>query len=192
MKVISNIDGELVFEESFLNEKEATSLFDILKKNIIWEQKNITIYDKTIPIPRLTAWIGQDVYYAYSNIDNQPQPWTKELLELKKKIENKYDILINGCLLNLYQSGKNHISWHSDNEKELGLNPTIASVSLGSVRRFQLKHKFNKDIPKINIDTTNGSLIIMKDMQRKWLHRIAPTTKEVGERINLTFRFIYK
>lgn len=191
MNILSNIDGELLFDESFLNEQEATELFNMLKKNIIWEQKFINIYDKHIAIPRLTAWVGQDVYYAYSNIDNKPQPWTQELLALKEKIEQKYNILINGCLLNFYKSGKNHISWHSDNEKELGLNPTIASISLGAVRSFQLKHKFNKDVQKININTTNGSLIIMKKMQKKWLHRVAPTTKEVGERINLTFRFIY-
>lgn len=192
MTIISNIDGELIFDEFFISHKESIELFEFLKSNIRWEQKNITIYDKTIPIPRLTAWVGEDVYYAYSNIDNQPQPWSRELLNLKEKIEKKYNIEINGCLLNLYQSGKNHISWHSDNEKELGVNPIIASISLGGERSFQLKHKFNKKIDKININTTNGSLIIMKDMQRKWVHRIAPTKKNVGERINLTFRFIYK
>lgn len=185
-------DGNLIFEPNFLTPQEADELFNHLKQVIVWEQKEITIYEKTIPIPRLTAWVGSDVYYAYSNIDNQPQPWTEPLLKVKEKIENTYNIKINGCLLNLYRSGKDHISWHSDNEKELGDTPNIASISLGEERNFQVKHKF-LPLDKISLKLNSGSLVLMQGvMQRKWLHRLAPTSKPVGERINLTFRFIYK
>ena len=185
-------DGIVFFEPNFLTEEESQALFNHLKNSINWEQKIITMYDKQIPIPRLTAWVGEDVYYAYSNIDNQPQPWSEPMLKLKEKIESVYNIQINGCLLNLYRSGKDHISWHSDNEKELGNDPSIASISLGGERNFQLKHKF-LPLDKVSLKLNSGSIVIMKGAtQRKWLHRLAPTTKEVSERINLTFRFIYK
>lgn len=185
-------DGILLFEESFLTPKESEELFIHLKNSLNWEQKEIMMYDKLIKIPRLTAWIGEDVYYAYSNIDNQPQPWTELLLKLKQKIEDKYGIKLNGCLANLYRTGKDHISWHSDNEKELGENPAIASISLGAERSFQVKHKY-LPLEKVILPLSSGSLVVMKGaMQKKWLHRVAPTTKPVEERINLTFRFIYK
>jgi len=185
--------GELYYIPNFLSSDKATYLFDSLKSDVAWEQKHITIYNKTMPLPRLTAWFGDDhnKTYKYSNIVNVPQEWHPLLLKLKVFLEQKFNSKINSGLLNLYRDQNDGLGWHSDNEKELGKTPIIFSISLGETRQFQVKDKLTGQ-HKINLDLAHGDLIIMRgDMQQKWLHRIAPTTKLKGERINITFRFIY-
>lgn len=185
--------GELYYIPNFLSSDKATYLFDSLKSDVSWEQKHITIYNKTMPLPRLTAWFGDDhtKTYSYSNIVNIPKEWHPLLLKLKLFLEQKFNSKINSCLLNLYRDQNDGLGWHSDNEKELGKTPIIFSLSLGETRQFQVKDKATGQ-HKINLDVSHGDLIVMRgDMQQKWLHRIAPTTKLKGERINITFRFIY-
>ena len=119
-----------------------------------------------------------------------PILFTPTLFEIKSKIEKQINLNFTSCLLNLYRDGNDSNGWHADNEKELGLNPTIASVSFGAERIFQMKHRNSKK-EKVKINLTNGSLLVMKGRtQHHWLHQIPKTKKEVGERINLTFRII--
>ena len=93
-------------------------------------------------------------------------------------------------MLNLYRNGKDSNGWHSDDEKALGNNPIIASISLGEERFFHFRHKKNKDL-KQKILLGHGSLLVMKgSTQHHWQHQIPKTAKEIGERINLTFRII--
>ena len=148
------------------------------------------MYGKELPFPRLTAWYGdQDQTYTFSGITLQPHPWTPELLEIKKKLESRAGTSFNSVLLNRYRDGKDSISWHQDNEKELGKNPIIASVNFGATRTFQLRHIHTGE--KISIQLTHGSLVIMMgELQHFWKHQIPKTRKPVGERINLTFRTI--
>jgi alkylated DNA repair dioxygenase AlkB len=111
------------------------------------------------------------------------------LLEIKAKIEPIADVNFNSVLLNRYRNGSDSISWHTDAEKELGLNPIIASVNFGATRNFQLRHIETKE--KIDIDLSHGCLLIMQgELQHFWQHQIPKTTKPVNERINLTFRVI--
>ena len=119
-----------------------------------------------------------------------PTLFTPTLFEIKSKIEKQINLNFTSCLLNLYRDGNDSNGWHADNEKELGLNPTIASLSFGAERIFQMKHRNSKK-EKVKINLTNGSLLVMKGRtQHHWLHQIPKTKKEVGERINLTFRII--
>lgn len=189
MMNLLNKQGFLSLDRNFLPPEIAQELFIVLKNKVKWEQKLITLYDKTMPIPRLTAWFGSHSY-RYSGIVNTTQPWISELLALKELIEVREKVSFNSCLLNFYRSGKDTVGWHSDSEKELGMNPLIASISLGATRSFQVKHKIESD-NKLSLDLNSGSLVIMKDeMQHHWLHRLAPTKKEVAERINITFRTV--
>ncbi len=144
-----------------------------------------------MPLPRLTAWYGDEgKSYTYSGIEQHPDPWTPTLKLIKSKVEEILEVTFNTVLLNLYRDGKDSVSWHSDDELELGENPIIASVSFGAVRRFSLKHKISKDY-KIDLDLPNGSLLLMKgETQHFWQHQIAKTSKSVQPRINLTFRMI--
>jgi alkylated DNA repair dioxygenase AlkB len=185
-------DGEVWVMRNFMSQADANRYYKVLKDSINWKQEEITFYGKTYPVPRKTAWYGYEGFnYTYSGISCNPDPWTKELLEIKKDIESFMpEEDFNSVLLNLYRDGNDKVSWHADDEKGLGNNPTIASLSLGATRFFDLKHKDNPEL-KMRIDLTPGSLVIMTgELQHHWLHQI-PVQKTIKEaRINLTFRTI--
>ena len=193
-EVISLPDGEILFMRNFLSPNEAKCYFDLLQNTIRWKQEEVKFYGKTYPVPRKTAWYGYEGFnYSYSGINCFPKIWTKELVEIKSQIERFItDEDFTSVLLNLYNNGNDKMGWHADDEKELGVNPTIASVSLGETRRFDIKHKQNKDL-HYKFELTSGSLLIMRGaLQHNWVHQI-PAQKKVKEpRINLTFRTIKK
>lgn len=173
----------------FLTQNEAEMLFEVLKKGIEWKQEKIKIFGKEVVEPRLVAWYG-DKAYKYSGKLMQPQPWTKELLEIKSIIEENTGYKFNNVLLNYYRNGLDSMGWHSDDEAELGKNPVIASLSLGQERRFQFRFKADKSI-KVHYLLSSGSLLLMKnDCQHLWQHQVPKSGIQVGERINLTFRLI--
>ena len=120
------------------------------------------------------------------------KPWTKNLLKIKQSIEPLVGISFNSVLINYYRDGKDRVAWHSDDEKELGKNPVIASVSLGADRKFKLRHKkYKLNHLKHEVILQNGSLLLMKGTtQHNWLHEIPRTARPIGPRINLTFRVI--
>lgn len=120
------------------------------------------------------------------------KPWTKTLLQIKKSIEPIALTTFNSVLINYYRNGKDRVAWHSDDEKELGKNPVIASVSLGAERKFKLRHKkFKENQLKHEVLLANGSLLVMSGTtQHHWLHEVPRTAKPIGPRINLTFRVI--
>jgi alkylated DNA repair dioxygenase AlkB len=194
-KLISSLlpkDGCLEYFENFYSDEDAIQLFDILKQETNWLSQKIKIFGKEVDQPRLTAWYSDpNTYYTYSGLTLKPTPWTKTLVKIKKNLESYTKRPFNGVLLNYYRDQNDYMGWHSDNEKELGLNPFIASLSFGQERKFQLKHRKDKEQPIINLDLKSGSLLLMSDeIQSNWLHRIAPTKKPMGPRINLTFRNI--
>lgn len=170
--------------------QEANSYFDVLLKTISWKNDEAIILGKHIITKRKVAWYGNENYtYTYSNITKEALPWTKELLELKKIVEEKTGVMFNSCLLNLYHNGDEGMAWHSDDEKSLGKNSAIASLSFGAERKFSFRHKQTRET--ISLILENGSLLVMKDAtQTNWLHRLPPTKKINKPRINLTFRSI--
>jgi alkylated DNA repair dioxygenase AlkB len=184
-------DGTVLFYPDFFSIKESQSFFDTLQKSIYWQQEQIKYFGKLVDCPRLSAWYGDPgAYYVYSGILNKPLPWTKELLVIKYKLETLCETEFNSVLLNLYRDGKDSMGFHQDNEKELGKNPCIASVSFGGTRNFRLKHLNRTDL-SLTLPLSNGSVLIMKDeTQDFWTHGISKTSKVVAPRINLTFRKI--
>lgn len=184
-------DASIIYYPNFFSTEEATMLFDTLQKEIPWQQDDIKVYGKIYPQPRLTALFGNEgKSYSYSNITMHPYKWSPLLMSIKEKVEEATEVIYSTVLLNYYRDGKDSNGWHADNEKELGTNPIIASLSFGAERMFQLKHNA---IPnqKINIPLAHGSLLVMKGTtQHFWKHQIPKTTKPIGPRINLTFRII--
>lgn len=171
-----------------LSERE---LSQIEFTNIKWKQDHISMFGKSTPLPRLTSWYGdpgQD--YTYSGIKSAPNEWNKGLLYLKNQIERCAGSKFNSVLLNWYRDGSDYINWHADDEKELGINPTIASANFGVTRDFILRRKDDKS-KKLKIPLKNGSLFIMSgELQSFWEHSI-PKRKNVDKsRFNLTFRHI--
>lgn len=181
-------DGILQYFENYSDES-----IDNVLMNLVWRQDPITMFGKTYPQPRMTSWHGdKGITYSYSGIRMVAQEWTPTLLELKTKLENDLHTQFNSVLVNYYRDGNDHMSYHADNEKELGVNPVIASLSFGETRSFQLKHRFDSRKKVISIPVNNGSLILMKgELQHFWVHKIAKTKKKIGPRVNLTFRYVY-
>ncbi len=183
---------QLQYHPHLFDSQEQSLLMNALQEEIPWKQEQIKLFGKTHPTPRLTAWHGDThCVYKYSGVVNQPFPWTPSLLTIKTRIESLSNGATFNCvLLNFYRDGSDKMGWHSDDEKELGPNPSIASVSFGATRRFDFKHKTEAH-NKFSIHLESGSLLLMQgDMQHHWLHQI-PAQKRIQEpRINLTFRYI--
>ncbi|QLG44215.1 alpha-ketoglutarate-dependent dioxygenase AlkB family protein [Costertonia aggregata] len=184
-------DSDIVYFPSFLTADDADFYFKQFKRQVPWQQDDIKVFGKVYPQPRLTALYGNNgKAYCYANITMQPHEFTKELLQIKTKIEKHTTVKFTTCLLNLYRHGKDSNGWHADDEKELGQNPVIASITLGQERYFHLKHKKDKTL-KHKMLLRHGSLLLMQGAtQHNWLHQIPKTAKPVSERINLTFRVI--
>mgnify|MGYP000462174165 CR=1 FL=1 len=191
-QVIEIPDGELLFYPQLFDPAESDRFFTQLRSEINWQQQAMKMYGKAVNLPRLTAWYGDGgKNYTFSGISLQPNPWIPDLLTIERRIEDLAHTAFNSVLLNLYRSGQDGIGWHADNEPELGSNPIIASVSFGDTRRFQLRHRSDSQVKKVEIPLTHGSLLVMLGTtQHYWQHQIPKTAKQISERINLTFRSI--
>jgi len=176
--------------ESFYSQTDCELLFQSLMDDIQFESHQIKIFGKLITEPRLVAYFGEKDY-TYSQTKLPAKPWPKVVKRLKNEIETYTQFSFNSVLINLYRNGNDYMGWHSDDEKELGEFPSIASLSFGATRSFELRSKFDKEKPIHKIPLHSGTLLIMKgDLQHFWKHRIAPTKKITHPRINLTFRNI--
>jgi alkylated DNA repair dioxygenase AlkB len=181
-------DGEVVLYSEVFRGAQHDRLFLTLLTDIHWQQHLITLYGRSVTVPRLSAWYGDaDVVYSYSGLRLEPLPWITALREIKTVVEGLTVACFNSVLLNLYRDGQDSMGWHSDAEPELGHNPIIASVSLGAMRRFVLQHK--KERLRIPLDLPAGSVLIMSgSTQHHWRHSLPKTRRSVGSRVNLTFR----
>lgn len=184
-------EASVTFLPEFFRAPDRDRLLTDLDETTTWGQETFRMYGKSIPIPRLTAWYGDPgKSYTYSKIAMCPQPWTTPLAEIRAAVEAESGTRFNSVLLNLYRDGRDGVAWHSDDETELGPEPVIASVSFGSTRKFQLRCKSEPGL-RHELDLTHGSLLIMDGpTQRHWQHQIPKTSRTVGPRINLTFRYI--
>ncbi len=184
-------NAEVSYYPNFLTLEKANYLFNTLLKETNWQQDDISVFGKTYPQPRLTHLFANNKKpYSYSNITMYPSAFPEELAVTKAQIEELLKLKFSTCLANLYRTGQDSNGWHADNEKELGANPIIASLSLGASRWFHLKHKSDKSL-KTKIELTHGSLLVMAgETQHHWLHQIPKTKKQLTERVNLTFRII--
>jgi alkylated DNA repair dioxygenase AlkB len=183
-------DGTALYHGLFLSAAEADRFFDRLLETIAWQSDEVIVFGKRHITQRKVAWYGDESYaYTYSGTTREALPWTPELLELKQQVEERTGSVYNSCLLNRYHSGEEGMGWHSDDEKMLQPNGSIASVSLGAERKFAFKHKRTGETVSLLLD--HGSLLEMKgETQRYWLHSLPKTKKVKRERINLTFRII--
>ncbi len=185
-------DGECRLVEGFLEGEEATVLLERLASAVPWEQPVVTLFGSQVPSPRLAAWYGDPgAVYRYSGIVNRPRDWLPELADLRDRISGFADATFNSALLNYYRDGSDAMGWHADNESELGVNPVIASLSLGGVRRFRMRHR-NREISPITLELAHGSLLLMAgSTQHHWTHAVPRTRRPVAPRVNLTFRYVY-
>jgi alkylated DNA repair dioxygenase AlkB len=181
-------DGTAYYYGIIMPYKVANRYYELLLKNILWKNDEAIILGKHIITKRKVAWYGDSDYlYTYSNATKQALTWTKELLELKQRVEQITGARFNSCLLNLYHDGNEGLGWHSDDERSIGKNTPIASLRFGAERKFSFKHKQTKQTVLLVLE--HGSLLVMKDAtQMNWLHSLPKSNKITQARINLTFR----
>lgn len=181
-------DATIRYYPTFFSHDASQKFFDDLCKNVPWKQEKIHMHGKLFDIPRLTAWYGDTGrVYTYSGIRVEPNPWIDTLIEINNKIFDVEKKRFNSVLLNRYRDGSDGVAWHADDERELGQNPVIASISFGQPRTFQMKH--NASGRKLHIVLENGSLLLMGGTtQTFWQHQVPKSKRKMCERINLTFR----
>ncbi|MEE3055863.1 MAG: alpha-ketoglutarate-dependent dioxygenase AlkB [Pseudomonadota bacterium] len=187
-------EGDVTYFPQALSKNDADTFFELLKAELPWRQDSIRLFGKPVKIPRLQSWHGDDdCTYTYSNLTMSPNPWTNSLLSIKDCCEAlcaaTQNTKFNSVLANWYRDGQDSMSFHSDDEPELGINPVIASVTLGEARPFVFKHKETKE--KYTQVLEHGSVLIMAGTtQSHYVHGIAKTAKPISGRINLTFRHL--
>lgn len=183
------LEGESFYFPNFISSEKAQSYFEFILKETSWREEKIKLFGREIMQPRKIAWVGDPgVTIRYSGLILQPEPWSASLQEIRELLQDSCKEKFNGVLINLYRNQNDSMGWHSDDEKELGSKPIIASLSLGETREFQLKHKTESRL-KVKINLEHGSLLLMKgETQKFWKHSLPKKTRPLGPRINLTFR----
>ncbi|MFZ8957075.1 MAG: alpha-ketoglutarate-dependent dioxygenase AlkB family protein [Pseudohongiellaceae bacterium] len=183
-------DSEIEYVANAFTAREADRLFQSLLDVIPWRTATLTIAGQKRPLPRLQCWMAdQGRSYSYSGLKLSPHPWNPDVLRIKARLEQLCEHSFNSVLLNYYRDGSDSVSWHADDETELGPNPIVASVSLGAQRTLEFKPKFNLTTPKKQIVLGSGSILIMgKTIQNNWLHQLPKISGTIHPRISLTFR----
>ncbi|MDC1013557.1 alpha-ketoglutarate-dependent dioxygenase AlkB [Gammaproteobacteria bacterium] len=189
-QIVAHNDLKIRIEQVFFTSAESNTLLESFISKLPWESMTIKMFGRDTKIPRLQCWIGDEgCEYRYSGKQLNRQIWNQDLTMIRKKIFKELKIDFNSVLANYYRDGKDSMGWHSDDEKELGPNPTIASISFGSERDLVFRNKISKKT--LTIPQTNGCLILIDgETQKNWQHSIKKTQKIIGPRINLTFRNI--
>ncbi len=183
--------GSALYRPRVFDAAESARLLDELVATTPWKREFIRMFGRRLPMPRETAWIGDPgTTYTYSNITNEPAPWTPALLEIKRRVEPLAGVTFNSVLVNRYRDGNDSMSWHADDEAVLGDRPTIASVSFGAPRTFALKSN-GPERDRVAVTLEDGSVLIMSgEMQHVWKHQVPKQPRERNGRVNLTFRVI--
>lgn len=186
-------DASLRLYSHFHSWPVASRHFSQLITSTPWQQDTLSFGGKPILVPRLQAWYGDPASnYGYSGLKLVVNPWTPLLAALRDELQERLELPFNSVLLNWYRHGNDSVAWHADDEKELGPDPQIASLSYGATRRFELKHRTRKDLKKFSIDLADGSLLLMgSGVQKNYLHQIPKQSGLLSDRLNLTFRFIH-
>lgn len=191
-QTLNMADADVRFWPMFFNQEDSEAYLRHLVENIAWEEKQVVAEGGTFTLPRLIAWYGDAGSYTYSGLTMHPHLWTPELLQIKARVEQVAATQFNSVLLNLYRNQNDIVSWHSDDEPELGQNPLIASISFGVARSFQFKRK-DDPAQRAEVELSNGSLLLMAGAtQHYWKHQIPKSKTPVGTRLNLTFRHLIK
>lgn len=174
--------------------READAYFAALEAETAWRHDEVRLYGKRIITARQVAWYGDSRFsYTYSGVTRKALPWYPVLREIKAAVEAAIAAVsptaFNSCLLNRYADGSQGMAWHSDDERELGAEAVIASLSLGATRKFAFKHKETQE--KREMPLRHGQLIVMRGAtQSHWRHAVMKSAKIRAPRISLTFRTI--
>lgn len=185
--------AEVLYARRFFTSRAPEELLNEFISSVPWQQEKVTVWGKEHLQPRLVSWYGDlGAAYTYSGLRLTPLPWTTVLLEIKRAVELAADTDFNSVLLNYYRDHRDSMGYHSDDEPELGAQPTIASLSFGAERTLILKPKIEGAAKPTKLNLASGSLLLMRgETQKNWKHGISKESKPCGPRVNLTFRKIF-
>lgn len=183
-------DGRCSYTAEFLSHTEADRLLAGLLALPDWGRDAVRMFGREHAAPRLTAWYGDPgAAYRYSGVTRHPLPWPAVLSPLRTRLEHAVGVRFNSVLVNQYRDGRDSLGWHSDDERDLGDEPVIASISVGAPRRFLLRHRSRSDVETVEYLLGHGSLLVMGGaMQKYWRHRVPKSAACKEPRVNLTFR----
>jgi alkylated DNA repair dioxygenase AlkB len=186
--------GDWRYDPAFLPRPEADALFEALLALPDWAHDTVRLFGKEHLTPRLVAWYGDSgTDYRYSGTVHHPLPWPQCLSELRERLARDENLSFDSVLANHYRDGRDSMGWHSDDERELGTCPVIASVSVGATRRFLLRHRTRRDIETVELELAHGSLLVMRGTtQRHWKHSLPKSARCKRARVNLTFRQVLR
>jgi len=181
-------DGQLAFQQRLLLDLSPQQVYCRLRDETDWRAEQIQVWGKLHWQPRLSAWHGE-ARYRYSGKTFDPQPFTPLQLHIKQAVEQATGCRFNSVLLNYYRDERDSMGFHADDERELGPEPAIASVSFGAPRTFILKHRTRPQTIKLALG--DGCLLLMAGtLQQHWTHGINKERAARGPRHNLTFRLV--
>ena len=185
---VINQDGQAHYFGKIINAEQNDKYFNELLNKIEWANEKLILFGKKITTKRKVAFYADSlIEYTYSHKTKKGLEWTPLLIEIKQLVSSYTGSNYNACLLNLYHDGEEGMGWHSDDEKEIIPNSSIASLSLGAERKFSIKHKATKETHSILLES--GSLLeMLGSFQKHWLHSMPKSKKIIVPRINLTFR----
>ncbi len=185
-------DGQTYLWREFIAPAEAEKVTADLIASLAWHKEAIAMFGRYVAVPRLVCWYGDPgAVYRYSGVVHEPLPWIPVLANLRERVQTATDADFNSVLANLYRDGNDSMGWHADNEKELGKQPSIASLSLGATRMFRLQHRRSKRV--VNIPLASGDLLFMTgETQKHWRHSVPKERDVKASRVNLTFRKIVR
>ena len=189
----NNNNAEIYYYSTFFDKVQSNRFLDEFINEIEWRQNSIVLFGKKHFLPRLEAWYGdRGVNYTYSGIKHSSTVWAPSLMFIRNRVEKELNFKFNSVLMNYYRTGLDSNGWHSDDEKELGRNPVIASISFGSLRKFKLRHKKMTGVKtKLDLELEHGSLLVMSgETQHFWKHCMPKTKAMIKPRVNLTFRLV--
>ena len=182
MSLLFNFDGKTLL----LNRSIPELSYSKLHSGINWRQEHISLFGKTHPVPRLTAYYGE-FPYRYSGVEHPARPFPEYLNNIRLQVEQLSGFRFNAVLCNFYRNGNDRVGFHRDNEPMID-QTCIASVSSGAIRTFRLRHRETRQV--INIELEDNSLLLMLNCQDQWEHALPASRKVTAGRINLTFRRI--
>lgn len=165
-----------------------------LRDELPLRQESLVIFGREIDTPRLTSWHGDPhARYRYSGRTFDPHPWTPTLARVRERLAETLGVHFDGVLANWYRDGSDSMGWHSDDELELGPaaphDVLVASVSLGTTRRFLLRAKHGDE--RLELALGCGDLLVMGGTtQRRWRHAVPRERTITTPRLNLTFRLL--
>lgn len=186
----STIDNLNVhYLRDFLTPQKADKYYQILDKLLKDNSKN----DK-----RTSITLGNtNICHIYEGTLcwNNDDITSQIIRVLRHQVEKFTSMKFNFVIINRYANGNVGIGAHRDKEKSLGDNPTIAGISLGSLRyvQFVANNFIPEEMPKkIQLALDHGSLYVMHDPTNKyWTHEILKSPKVYKSRISLTFRYLH-